>query len=83
MARTNSPATYIFEEGLDSTPCYGVEDGLDGYCVHNPACPHYPHSWTGPNSNCVNQSWYFCPPVLSDLPPPLEGDDSITSYYPR
>lgn len=32
--------------------CYGVEDGLDGYCVHDPRCRYVGMGWTGPNSGC-------------------------------
>lgn len=33
--------------------CYGVEDGLDGFCVHALGCKHEGKSWSGPNSDCI------------------------------
>lgn len=35
------------------TFCYGVEDGLDGFCVHAEGCIHEGQSWTGPNAGCI------------------------------
>lgn len=38
--------------------CYGVEDGLDGYCVHAPGCPSFGEAWSGPNSTCIKYDPY-------------------------
>lgn len=35
--------------------CYGVEDGLDGYCIHAEGCRDAGRSWTGPNSTCTRK----------------------------
>lgn len=35
--------------------CYGVEDGLDGYCIHAEGCRDAGRSWSGPNSTCIRQ----------------------------
>lgn len=41
-------------EGTSRTgKCYGVEDGLDGYCLHDPRCRSWPEMASGPNSDCI------------------------------
>jgi hypothetical protein len=39
-------------------PCFGVEDGLDGYCIHNENCRSVGKSYTGPNTDCVGREVY-------------------------
>lgn len=33
--------------------CYGEEDGMDGYCLHDPRCKYWPDGASGPNSDCI------------------------------
>lgn len=33
--------------------CYSVEDGLDGYFVHDPRCPHWPSGAIG-GTTCIS-----------------------------
>lgn len=39
-------------------PCFGVNDGMDGYCIHNENCRYAGQSYTGPNTHCVGREVY-------------------------
>ena len=43
----------IIEDTSRTGKCYGVEDGLDGYCKHDPKCVSWPNGASGPNSSCI------------------------------
>lgn len=43
---------HILEHTSRTGSCYSVEDGLDGYFVHDPKCPHWPEGAIG-GSSCV------------------------------
>lgn len=45
----------IAEKEAAATSCYGVEDGLDGYCIHAPECKYAGKRWTGPNFDCIRR----------------------------
>lgn len=36
--------------------CVAIEDGLDGYAVHDEKCRSVGQGWSGPNSSCVGGS---------------------------
>lgn len=44
-----------WEELQEVGYCYGVEDGLDGYCIHDKKCRNAGRTWTGPNTDCIKE----------------------------
>jgi hypothetical protein len=43
----------IIERTSQRGKCYSVEDGLDGYYMHDPRCPHWPDGAIG-GTTCIS-----------------------------
>lgn len=59
--------------------CYGVDDLLDGYCVHTASCPSVGRTWSGPNSDCVHpENRVTVPPgIPAVMTPPVPLRESL------
>lgn len=55
MSATTSrpPIDVDGRQHTDRGYCYGVEDALDGYCVHTASCVSAGNAASGPNTSCV------------------------------